>query len=259
METLTAKPIKRPVTPPISSFFREPSALFTARNLANSRDFNSIAVIGCAYGEQVYDLAALLDDANCHPKITGYDINQDALKIAKNGRYQNAGLVRERFRHESLRKFYYCSPDFDNGTFTEEIGDKVDSVEIPQYFKTMVSFSEHNILYDPLPNPVDLIFCTNVLYYFVEDSRIRTDISRLDRALLNIRESLSNQGVLVTEYNGSTDMYTPGGFMDSYMKRMNANPFFRSVPVLAVPNYRMRRNLSGTTTVSEKAGVFIKN
>ena len=125
----------------------------------NALDFNlKIWSSGCSTGQEPYSLAIVLnkiipDLSQWNITIIGTDINQDFLKLARIGIYQNWSF---RLTEPSFRKDYFTSSS--------------EGWKINHNIRNIVTFCEDNIVQDKtIPIPcygVDLILCRNVFIYF---------------------------------------------------------------------------------------------
>ena len=147
----------------VTSFFRDAEAfaalqeeviptLFEQRDPA---DTIRVWVPGCATGEEVYSLAILLLEhaqtlAGPRPaiKLFATDIDEDALTIARVGRYPAALL-------EAV------TPERRNRFFTSEGGNFV----VSKLVREVCMFSSHSVLRDPPFSRIDLVSCRNLLIY----------------------------------------------------------------------------------------------
>lgn len=113
----------------------------------------SIWSAGCSTGEEAYSLAALLAGNPGGVRVLGTDVSSRAIERAKAARY----------RYWSLRGVDPLS----TVSWLE-----IDSVkaEVRSPIRNLVDFQVHNLMTDPYPQDVDVIFCRNVLLYFREDT-----------------------------------------------------------------------------------------
>jgi chemotaxis protein methyltransferase CheR len=113
----------------------------------------SVWSAGCSTGEEAYSLAALLAGRAGGVRVLGTDVSERSIERAKTGRY----------RYWSLRGV----DPVNTKTWLE-----LDSVnaEVRSPIKHLVDFRVHNLMIDPYPREVDIIFCRNVLMYFREDT-----------------------------------------------------------------------------------------
>lgn len=168
MEILTAQ-----LTVGETYFFREMKSLDAFRNhivpelmrrRAGSGQRIRIWSAGCSTGEEAYTIAMLLSELipnlnTMGADILATDINADSLEKARRGIYTEWSF---RGMSESQRERYF-----------EPQGRK--TFVVKSRFKDMVSFACHNLATDPYPslqnntNAMDVIFCRNVLMYFVPE------------------------------------------------------------------------------------------
>ncbi|NJO02741.1 MAG: hypothetical protein HC880_14605 [Bacteroidia bacterium] len=111
--------------------------------------------VGCATGEEAYSLAILLAEtlgdrlSQYQIRIFATDIDQDALRIARRGRYTEKAISA---LPEAFRERYFIQ--------------KGSEFEIIREVRQMVNFARHNIGNDPPFVHMDLISCRNLLIYF---------------------------------------------------------------------------------------------
>ncbi len=193
----------------VTSFFRDKDA-FDAFGVQIKKyletvkeDTLRIWVTACATGEEAYSLAILLDEilgskTRIHIKIFATDIDENAIKKAREGKYSEvsiASLSKER------KKLY----------FTQR-GDKY---EIKPFLKERVIFSKHNIITDPPFMHLDIILCRNLLIYFEND---------LQQIIFNIfAYTLKNNGLL---FLGKSE--TIGTFTDYFATIDLKNKIFQA-------------------------------
>lgn len=154
-------------------FFREKIALDLLQNkiiaeiLEQRKGLNQhirIWSAGCSSGEEPYTIAILLKESipdiqNWNISILATDISSEALKKAKSGTY-TAWSFRE--TSEVIKRKYFTE-NGRNFTINDEI-------------KKMVHFSQLNLSCDSFPSTmnntqgIDVIFCRNVLMYFLPES-----------------------------------------------------------------------------------------
>ena len=146
----------------VTQFFRDPEAFAAVSDrvltqiLADKTadDEVRIWVPGCATGEEAYSLAMLLQEKAStlesmpELKIFGSDIDENALHVARLGRYPES-IVAD-VTPERLKRFF----DREDGTY----------VVRPQ-LREVCLFAQHNLLRDPPFSRIDLISCRNVLIY----------------------------------------------------------------------------------------------
>ena len=165
----------------VTEFFRDPDAFASLKLLAldpllaakRPEDGVRIWVPGCSTGEEVYSIAILLKEAmqglgsnfKRDIKIFGTDIDANAVKFARAGRYRkrSTGLSPERFER----------------WFTNDGGDFCPVPEI----REMCVFSAHSLVKDPPFSKLDLISCRNLLIYL--DNDLQTRVTRTFHYALN--------------------------------------------------------------------------
>ncbi len=126
---------------------------------------------GCSTGEEVYTLALLGLKIGIPLKLTGSDVNADALGRARLGQYSEWSL---RHLSASDRETFF-SPTKDGFTLKQTVRERVS-------FRLHNLASSRPLLPDGSGRAWDAILCRNVLIYFAEDVRLRV-LSRLERAL----------------------------------------------------------------------------
>ena len=147
----------------VTQFFRDPDAFEALKRIALAALVSSKAagepiriwVPGCATGEEVYSIAILLSECIAEGsrslgndiKIFGSDIDENAIAIARGGRYRQpvAGVSPERLERWFVK-------DGEHYRLRREI-------------RELCAFSVHSIVKDPPFSRLDLISCRNVLIY----------------------------------------------------------------------------------------------
>lgn len=113
----------------------------------------SVWSAGCSTGEEAYSLAALLAGFPSGVRVLGTDVSSRSIEKAKSGRY----------RYWSLR-------GVDPVSTTSWLDLDSINAEVRSPIRNLVDFKVQNLVTDPYPREVDIIFCRNVLLYFREDS-----------------------------------------------------------------------------------------
>jgi|GEM_PF-76544 len=113
----------------------------------------SVWSAGCSTGEEAYSLAALLAGTLGGVRVLGTDVSARSIERAKTGRY----------RYWSLR-------GVDPTSTTSWLEMDSLSAEVRSPIRNIVEFRVHNLIADPFPSNVDVIFCRNVLLYFHKDA-----------------------------------------------------------------------------------------
>ncbi|MGZ9810488.1 chemotaxis protein CheB [Pseudoroseicyclus sp. H15] len=150
----------------VTQFFRDPESYLVVRREAllallktDSSSFR-IWVPGCSTGEEAYSLAILINElmeeqGDTRPwKIFGTDIDLDALRHARAGRYADSAV--EVLSEERREKF-----------FAREESHWV----VRQGLREMCVFAPHNLIQDPPFSKLDLVSCRNVMIYLNADSQ----------------------------------------------------------------------------------------
>ncbi len=111
--------------------------------------------IGCSTGEEPYTLAILLSEI-LKEKITKYkikifatDIDDESLKIARNGLYAETSLL-----------------NIDKSLIAKYFSVQKNHFEIKKSIRELVVFSKHNIISDSPFLRTDFVSCRNMLIYF---------------------------------------------------------------------------------------------
>jgi chemotaxis protein methyltransferase CheR len=170
---------------PVSDMFRDPPVFRSLRDevlplLASYPQIN-IWQAGCAYGQEVYSLAIMLEEAGLYDRCQIYatDFNDAALAKAVEGIYP-AREAREWARNyqeagglHSLGDYYSARYDF---------------IKLDQRLRRNVVFLNHNLVTDEVFCEAHLILCRNVLIYFSNALQ--------DRTLGLFRDSLVRGGFL---------------------------------------------------------------
>ena len=114
---------------------------------------------GCATGEEAYSLAVLFADAMGEDrfrrlvKIYATDADNDALSVARHGRYRESDLM-SNFGAEFTARFF--EKDGEYATFRGDL-------------RRALIFGRHDLVQDPPISRIDLVTCRNTLMYFTSD------------------------------------------------------------------------------------------
>ncbi len=156
---------------------------------------------GCSTGEEPYTIAMILRETIPRPEdwnieILATDASNDALDTALRGVYaaNSMRLVEEPYRSKYFSK---VSPS-----------GKSPEWRISDDIKRMVRFGFLNLVAEPYPADLDVIFCRNVTIYF----ETKTTIGIMDRFF----ESLSDPGYLFLGYSESLQFLTERFRMESW-------------------------------------------
>lgn len=170
---------------------------------------------GCSTGEEPYTLAMVLREAVPHIEdwdieIFATDASGDALEKAKRGVYgeNSMRLVEEPYR----AKYFTKIPSSRRQGAEWRISDEI---------KGMVKFGYLNLVGDPYPAEIDILFCRNVTIYF----EIKTTLRIMDAFF----ESLTDPGILFLGYSESlqflTDKFRMASWQDGiYYRKVSAKP-----------------------------------
>lgn len=170
---------------PVSEMFRNPSVFRTLREevlpVLASYPVINIWQAGCAFGQEVYSLAILLEEAGLYDRsqIFATDFSDAALIRAQEGIFpaRDARLYSENYLaagcQRSLADYYHARYDFKK--FDERL-------------KRNVTFANHNLVCDGVFCEAHLILCRNVLIYFTNELQ--------DHVLSLFRDSLVRNGFL---------------------------------------------------------------
>jgi len=146
----------------LTSFFRDPNAfewlaahvLIPMVRKHTSADPLRIWVPGCATGEEAYSLAILMleilksQKKKCSIKIIATDINERALRVARQGTYPFH--IATQLSEERLKRFFVKT----------DVG-----YQISPSIRELCLFTRQNIIQDPPFSQLDLISCRNLLIY----------------------------------------------------------------------------------------------
>ncbi len=150
----------------VTQFFRDPEnyKAFGTQVLRPLLDLDQpsfrIWVPGCSTGEEVYSIAILIQELReetgdrRHWNIFGTDIDFEALRYARAGRFPEASLAPV----DGERRERFFTPD---GTY----------LQVDSRLREMCVFAPHDLLQDPPFSRLDLISCRNVMIYLNSDSQ----------------------------------------------------------------------------------------
>lgn len=146
----------------VTTFFRDPSAfealaervipqLFDGKEVA---DAIRVWIPGCATGEETYTMGMLLieeaarRDLSPEIQVFGSDLDEQALRIAREGRYPST--IESDLSEERLRRFFQREGDH---------------YRVRRELRDVVLFASHSLLRDPPFSHLDMISCRNLLIY----------------------------------------------------------------------------------------------
>ena len=155
----------------VTNFFRDPeSFLYLEHHVLpglfagkTSKDCVRVWSCGCGSGEEPYSLGMLLmEQRDLMPdpprvQIFASDINQDAVKVARDGCYK--AVITTDIAPERIKRF-----------FTEKADG---SLQVSKELRDAVLFAPHNILHDPPFSHLDLVVCRNLLIYLNRQTQSR--------------------------------------------------------------------------------------
>jgi len=154
----------------------------------------SIWSAGCSTGQEPYSAAIMIKEhlptLLPHTSILATDISTLAIERAQKGEYTEFEIDRGMPPH--LRDRY-----FKKGQETYVLDPAI---------RSLVTFSQHNLLKDSYPGPFDIIFCRNVAIYFDDNDKKKVHE--------NIKKALKPDGVMVL---GSAEFMN--GFVNGYIIR----------------------------------------
>lgn len=219
----------------VTNFFRDEEAwqVLTQQvipalfdQLAHENDPIRVWVPGCATGEEAYSIAILLleeaDRRNIQPplQIFATDLNEDALAIARRGRYPEA-IVAD-VTPERLKRFF------------EKQGD---SYQVRTILQEMVLFAPHNLAKDAPFAHLALVSCRNLLIYL--ERNIQQGVFQLFHFALEEGGYLFLGGSESAEQ--VADFFEP---LDKRQRIYRAKPGKGSMPQLPISMHTEPRSLS---------------
>ncbi len=169
----------------VTEMFRDPEFYKAIREevipILRTYPFFKIWHAGCSTGEEVYSMAILLKEEGLLEKAQIYatDFNPKVLKIAKEGIYSIDKIKEYTLNYqkaggkESFSNYY-------NSDYNMVILDKA--------LRKNIVFAEHNLVTDSVFAEVNMIFCRNVLIYFIRELQ--------ERVIRLFLESLTPGGIL---------------------------------------------------------------
>lgn len=170
----------------------------------------------CSTGEEVYSLAITIRElmeahgANIDVQIFGTDIDDQAIEIARAGRYQRTTGV---------------SPDRLQRWFFEDEG----SFRPTRQIRGMCVFSVHNVIKDPPFSRLDVISCRNLMIYM--DGELQ------DRVLKTFHYALRPHGLLFLGLSegvsGNAEFFSLQDKVSHIFRRQDGDAAFPAMPMLA--------------------------
>ncbi len=163
-----------------TSFFREPSHFerltrFIEQRLAQGRTRLRVWCAAASTGEEPYTLAVSVAEAvgkrSCDWRILATDISTKALATAAQATYSEEAVAR--VPRLLVDKYFVRSGSENEGLF-----------QVAAQLRQRVLFKRLNLAVPPypMPGPLDVVFCRNVMIYFDGPVRQRV-VSEIDRLL----------------------------------------------------------------------------
>ncbi len=179
---------------PVSDMFRNPPVFQALRDqvfpvLASYPHIN-VWQAGCAFGEEVWSLAILLEEAGLYERsqIFATDFSDAALARAQEGIFplREAKTYSENYLaaggKRSLADYYHAQYEF---------------IKLDSRLSRNITFANHNLVADGVFCEAHLILCRNVLIYFTNPLQ--------DQVLALFRDSLVRGGYLCLGNKESLD------------------------------------------------------
>lgn len=171
-----------------TSFFREAALFENLIGLQNRipRD-GRVASIPCADGREVWSIAQTLRCWAGRPDLSvdGYDINPEAIRNARNGRYYQE--LSPGSPLETILPALFPSNKL--GLYAK--------IKVPEEFRASTRFQIHDIEKAPLPEAYHLICCYHLLHHINLGEDLTLDI--LKRIIGNLESSLTQGGILIVD------------------------------------------------------------
>jgi chemotaxis protein methyltransferase CheR len=170
---------------PVSEMFRDPPVFRALRDrvlpLLASYSRINIWQAGCAYGQEVYSLAILLEEAGLYDRCQIYatDFNDQALEQAREGIY-SASEAQQWSRNYQAAGGIHSLSDYSSARYQ--------FIKLDARLRRNISFANHNLVADEVFCEAHLVLCRNVLIYFSNALQNRT--------LALFRDSLVRGGFL---------------------------------------------------------------
>ncbi len=220
----------------VTSFFRDPEAFVALKDtilpaLLKGKpagyDFR-VWVAGCATGEEAYSIAIVLrelqdeilalHDQELHIQIYATDLDEDAIAVARTGRYPPN--IAQDVTPERIRRFF----------IKDDAGYKV-----KKDVRDMVVFAAQNVIKDPPFTKLDLLSCRNLMIY------LETELQ--NRLIPNFHYALRPGGVLFVSTSESItsrpDLFTA---IDRKWK------FYRVSHALGAPHLKANVDMAWATS-----------
>jgi len=158
----------------------------------------------CGYGEEVYTLAMLLDEAGLDGTMLGTDIDSSAIAAAEQGRYPRSAF--DELPPGLVARYVLAAADGDA------------ACEVLPALRRRVRFARHDLLFAAAPErDCDIVCCRNMLIYLRPDAR--------EEAFNTLVGALRNDGHLLL---GEAEWPSPA-FTDALAPLSRASRLFRKV------------------------------
>jgi chemotaxis protein methyltransferase CheR len=172
------------ITTNVSSFFRDEKQFeYLSKEVVPDLGKPRLKIwsAGCSTGEEPYSIALKLITHNPDVKfdILATDLSTRVLDFAKNGLYRDEQL---KTVPKSMMSNY----------FTKANNDKH---EIKNSIKQNITFKQLNLIKDPFPQNLDIIFCRNVIIYFDKDTK--------EKLFVKFAKALNKDGYLFLGHSES--------------------------------------------------------
>ncbi|MBI4523060.1 MAG: PAS domain-containing protein [Deltaproteobacteria bacterium] len=203
----------------VTSFFRDPEAFEELHEkvitvLVQEKSSNNLLrawIPGCATGEEAYSIVILLMEEMARARKTfslqifASDLDREALKYAREGIYPES--ITADLSEERLARFFVKK----DGTY-----------QIAKQAREVVTFAEHNVIFNPPFLKMDLISCRNLLIYIEPE---------IQKKVLNLLAFALNPGGYL--FLGKSD--TAVEQSDLFEPVSRSARIYRRKPSIAVP------------------------
>jgi len=175
---------------------------------------------GCSTGEEPYTIAMILREAIPHfedwdIEILATDASSEAMEKAKRGIYNENSM---RLVEEPYRSKYFSKTVFARSHEEWKISDEI---------KRMVRFGFLNLVGDPYPPEMDVVFCRNVTIYFENKTTIKI--------MEDFAATMTDPGYLFLGYSESlqflTDKFRMASWQDGIYYRKATEKDEEAAPV----------------------------
>lgn len=194
----------------VTNFFRDPHVWETLEKkilpdliaVKKKNDLLKVWCVGSSTGEEAYTMAMLIAEESkrqkkqLQVKIFATDLSVSHLEIGSRGVYPESIIAN--VSPKRLKNFFI---------------QKGDEYQVNQVLRKMVIFSQHNVLYDPPFNKMDISVCRNLLIYMQKPAQ-RKIIGLLHYSLnlngilvLGSSESLGDYSSVLEEYDRKCKIY----------------------------------------------------